>query len=377
MSDFLQTLAFGGVGAFMGLFHGAFLAIIVHELGHLVFGKLTGYSFVSFRVSSFVWYKENGKIMFSRSKSIAAGQCLMDPPENPEKFKFVWYNLGGGIFNLLLAGVWWGIYVITSAIAVDGVHWFWVIFFIIGIVYNVLTALINLLPFIVGGMPVDGRNVREALKSKDAKHGLYMMLYINGQLAKGKRYRDFPQELFLINKNADIRNYFVAYMLMLEAERQYDIGNHEASMDIMNRLSHIKLPAVYRNGILLEQLHYYTIHHRDLQKAAAIYANKKIKRIFTHSKTIDFSWVIAAYEYFGLGNKEKAEKILTRAHKQLVNHPNMGARMMYKDLIENVEKLIREDDMVIAHEENQEKVDVTELASLLQEANAWKESERD
>lgn len=326
----------------MGLFHGMFLAIIIHELGHLVFGKLTGYRFVSFRLSSFIWFKEEGKLRFSRSKSIVSGQCLMNPPEDEGKFKFVWYNLGGGVFNLLLAAIWLGLFIIATGLAYEQIHWFWAIFFISGILLNVLVALFNLLPVIWFGMPVDGRNVREALKSKDARRGLYLMLYINGQLALGKRYRDFPPELFVINKNADLNNYFVAYILLLEAERLYDSGNPEGSMDIMNRLVHSKLPTIYRNGILLEQLYFYTVHQRDLEKAAAIYANKKIKQLFEQSKTIDFSWVIAAYEHFGLGNKNKAQETLTRAYKQLENHPNLGERLMHKDHLDRVSTLIKE-----------------------------------
>ena len=73
--------------------------IAVHELGHLVFGLLTGFGFCSYRLFSLVWFKEDGKIRFQNTKFIFMGQCLMAPPEDPEKFKFVWYNLGGGLFR--------------------------------------------------------------------------------------------------------------------------------------------------------------------------------------------------------------------------------------------------------------------------------------
>jgi len=82
------------------------ISIPVHELGHLVFGLLSGYRFSSFRLFSLVWYKENGKVLFRRSRNkLALGQCLMLPPKHEKDFKFVWHNLGGGLFNLLIAGI--------------------------------------------------------------------------------------------------------------------------------------------------------------------------------------------------------------------------------------------------------------------------------
>ena len=34
----------------------------IHEGGHYIFGKLTGYKFVSFRVGTYMWFRKNGEI---------------------------------------------------------------------------------------------------------------------------------------------------------------------------------------------------------------------------------------------------------------------------------------------------------------------------
>ncbi|MCL2361160.1 MAG: M50 family metallopeptidase [Defluviitaleaceae bacterium] len=367
----MDILLRGLIGGIFGLFHGTILAIIIHELGHLVFGKLTGYSFVSFRVSSFIWFKEGEKIKFTRSKSMVAGQCLMSPPEGAGKFKFVWYNLGGGVFNILLAAVWWGIYLIVVNAVSDGLHWIWGIFFAIGIIGNIIIALLNLIPIVIAGMPNDGRNIREALKSEDAKRGLRLVFYVNSELAKGKKYRDFPPELFALNEDADLNNYFVASMLLMEAEQLNDSGEYEAAINMCSRLNLKKLPAVYTNGVKLEQIYFYTVHQRDLEKAALIYNDKRIKAFFATSKTIEYAWTVAAYEHFGLGNKEKAQKTLTRAKSQAESHPNAGERFMYKERLAHVAEAIEAD------KNQSEENDTTSLAELLKEANAWKEGERD
>ena len=86
------------------------LQVIVHEAGHLVFGLLSGFKFISFRVFDLKIIKdENGKlkIRFERLAG-TGGQCLMRAPEYVEgKFKYKLYLLGGVIFNVLFSIVFW------------------------------------------------------------------------------------------------------------------------------------------------------------------------------------------------------------------------------------------------------------------------------
>ena len=342
MPELLQVMIRGAIGGLMGFFQAGIIAITAHELGHLVFGKLTGYGFVSFRVSSFIWFKEDGKIKLAKSKSHVAGQCLMDPPATEENFKFVWYNLGGGVFNILLSLIFFVAYVIIWKASEGGVNWFVEIFFTVGFVVNLLIAILNLAPIAWFGQPTDGRNILAALRSKDAKRGFYMMLYINSQLAKGKRYRDFPPELFEVSETANLNNFLAAWLVILEANRLSDMGEHEKAYNEYKRLNTAKLPAAYSLPIKMERLYYHIVHKPDYYRASAIYADKKIKAICTHSKAVDYSWVAVAYEYFVLGNKEKALKKLAQAQKDVENYPNLGERIMYREELERVAGLIDE-----------------------------------
>ena len=74
------------VYAFVCLIAGYMAGIIIHESGHLVTGLRSGYEFISFRIGSITFIKENGKL--SRKKFNIAGtggQCLMMPPRPSEK----------------------------------------------------------------------------------------------------------------------------------------------------------------------------------------------------------------------------------------------------------------------------------------------------
>ncbi len=96
-------MAFAGILVLLGL--AILLQTIEHEAGHLVFGLLTGYRFLSFRVGSFMIQKgQNGMKLHRYSLAGTGGQCLMVPPDIVNgKMPYVWYNLGGALMNLLTA----------------------------------------------------------------------------------------------------------------------------------------------------------------------------------------------------------------------------------------------------------------------------------
>ena len=96
-----------------------FLQIIIHEAGHLIFGLMSGYRFCSFRVFSFIWMKENGKIKLKRLSLVGtAGQCLMAPPDLVNgKIPIVLYHLGGVTMNLISAVIFWTAGICWSTLA--------------------------------------------------------------------------------------------------------------------------------------------------------------------------------------------------------------------------------------------------------------------
>ena len=86
------------------------LHIVVHEAGHLFFGLLSGYKFISFRVFDFKIMKDENEKLKIRYERLAGtgGQCLMRAPEYIEgKFKYKLYLLGGVMFNLVFSIIFW------------------------------------------------------------------------------------------------------------------------------------------------------------------------------------------------------------------------------------------------------------------------------
>ena len=57
--------------------------VLIHEAGHLLFGLVTGYRLVSFRLFSLILKKKDGRWRICREPAMMAGiagQCLMAPP---------------------------------------------------------------------------------------------------------------------------------------------------------------------------------------------------------------------------------------------------------------------------------------------------------
>ena len=80
-----------------------FLQIFLHEFGHLLFGLLSGYHFLSFRFFDIMLVKQNQKLVFRKLHiDSTAGQCLMIPPEPKNgEIPATLYNMGGVIMNLV------------------------------------------------------------------------------------------------------------------------------------------------------------------------------------------------------------------------------------------------------------------------------------
>src|SRR5438046_2437964 len=83
----------GKPGAFLGLipltllivpayYVGRFLTTVIHEVGHLVFGKLIGLRFRSMRVGPFVVSKHEGRFDLKRSTEVWGGQIHMTPKDD-------------------------------------------------------------------------------------------------------------------------------------------------------------------------------------------------------------------------------------------------------------------------------------------------------
>ena len=224
------------VGLFLGMYVALFFHMIVHEAGHLVFGLMTGYKFCSFRVASFMWLKENGKLKFKRlTLAGTGGQCLMTPPDMKDgKIPLVLYNLGGSFINIIIGALFLVGYLIFSDIP------FLSPILLIFAAVGFMIAMMNGIPMRMGTVDNDGYNAFALSKNKEAVEAFWVQLKVAEQSSKGVRLKDMPAEWFAVPTDGAMKNSMVATRCVFTCNRLMDEEKFEEADALMAHLLEIE-----------------------------------------------------------------------------------------------------------------------------------------
>ncbi len=204
-----------------------FFMVVTHELGHLIFGRLTGYQFISFRIFSLMLFRENGKWKLKRHKVPGtAGQCLMAPPRKQDgKYPYKLYNLGG----ILVCGVLSLIPMVISFFFMSGSDLGMPVF-VFGFVSFAMN-LMNAIPTNGKSMMNDATNLRMANRSIAGREALWNQLEYIHLHSKNIRTADMPESMFFHPHENDLGNTLVQWQPMANIERHEDLGNYEKAQN--------------------------------------------------------------------------------------------------------------------------------------------------
>ncbi|MBQ1477203.1 MAG: hypothetical protein IIZ33_03570 [Erysipelotrichaceae bacterium] len=297
------------------------LVIILHEGGHLIFGLMTGYRFLSFRIFSLLLKRENGKFVWKRySLAGTGGQCLMSPPNYREPYPCLLYNLGGVIVNVLTALICFLLSLMTGGV-LQGI-------------FRVI-AIISLYMALTNGIPSsdtvanDGYNALECYRSEESRKSFYQQMKIAALSGEGKRQREMPKELF---EGHGQDNDLDRYLRIAKAGRLLDRHEFEKAeteqRDILKKKdcpllfeSYAKNDLLYldiklkREGEEIEEL------HKDL---------KKLKTVKDNPFYIRSEYAYAVYKEDDRG-KQRALEAFRKAEK---NYPYPQDIESERELIE-------------------------------------------
>lgn len=339
------------------------LHTIIHEGGHLVFGLLSGYEFLSFRILSFTIVKKDGKLSVKKLNIPGTGgQCLMYPPQwkDGEKFPYLAYNLGGGLFNIIFSLLVVPLFFAGSAL------WGWVagIFIFNGVIF----AVVNLVPMTVG-IPNDGKNVKDCRKSPIARKALYLQLKMNADLSDGARLKDLPLEMLQIEKQEESeKSGLVIALRMYEIYWYMENGMDNEAKALLAEMESKKeqMALLFVNAFELIRLYYMLLEKASLEQIAAYYNG--LKPVFQMNK--DISVLVVKYAYFKLLTEEEreriewlslmdkkgklpkklpkvkkpvtAENIYEQIQKSAKAYPVVGEAQLYLELTEKVNRFVQE-----------------------------------
>ena len=241
------------VGLFLGMYVALFFHMIVHEAGHLVFGLMTGYKFCSFRVASFMWLKENGKLKFKRlTLAGTGGQCLMTPPDMKDgKIPLVLYNLGGSFINIIIGALFLVGYLIFSDIP------FLSPILLIFAVVGFMTAMVNGIPMRMGTVDNDGYDAFALSRNKEAVEAFWVQLKVAEQSSKGVRLKDMPAEWFAVPTDKAMKNSMVAVRGVFTCNRLMDEEKFEEADITMAHLLEIDsgIVGLHRNLMMCDRIY--------------------------------------------------------------------------------------------------------------------------
>lgn len=239
--------------------------LVIHEVGHLVFGKLTGYQFSSIRFFSVALTKdEDGKFSFHRFKVPGTlGQCLMVPPKQ-EEFVFKLYLLGGGLSNLFLSFL---------TLLIFGAQNTYALFFCL---VGIFMAVTNLIPSSFN----DGMSYRLANSSKEQKKLLYLQLQVNYLTSIGYTYDELPTEYFQPIANNPKRTYFNEWQRFLIAGRYLTQGEWEKYRQSLQGIwqNQEKLILPYRLELKKELLFALCITNPNDERVLSLWNDKQLKQ---------------------------------------------------------------------------------------------------
>lgn len=307
------------------------LQIIIHEFGHLVFGALSGYRFTSFRIGSFMWVRENGKLRCRRfSLAGTGGQCLMSPPDMTDgKFPVVLYNLGGSLMNLfvsvvcfVLSGVW-----IKNPVL-------FTVFMTLGIM-GLISGLLNGIPLRLGMVDNDGYNALSLGKNKEAMRSFWIQTKANAKVAQGIRMKDMPPEWFVMPSDADLKNSMTVVLAVFACGRLMDERRFAEAQECMEHLlaKDTALVDIHRNLLICDEICCELLGENRTEKINAFLTpewKKFIKSMKNYPSVLRTEYL---YALLAEKDEKKAADIKAQFEKCAVSYPYPGEIQAERELM--------------------------------------------
>lgn len=307
------------------------LQLVLHELGHYVFGKITGFQLVSFRVLSFVLIKAAGKWRIKRySFPGTSGQCILAPAfPKKEKKPYVLITLGGVLMNIISSAFF------LLMILLFQLPYFLELLFLLSIYMGVLYAIFNGIPFKHSSINNDGMNFVGLMKDKQAVISKYINMHVFQQIAHGKTYKDIPLALLKVPQGANLSNGHNAYLKLTECYYYMDMKNWDKAWECLCEfdLQDKQMSKMTETMICIEKLYLLLVMQEESPQINELY-QKHHKLLKKGKRDFHCLRVLLAYEYKVI--KKDRAYISKRANRLMRNYPYLGEARFCKNQIDSI-----------------------------------------
>ena len=218
----------------VGFFAILCLNVIIHELGHLVMGSLTGYRFLSFRIFDYSLHKKDGSYKLVREQIPGTlGQCLMAFSEDHtlENYPYKLYNLGGIIFNLgggiLSLGL---AFLLKDPVVRMALY--------LNFLAGTITGLLNLIPFKSGAN--DGSNLKNISNDPNSKRAFFNVMKIEELIEKDVDLKDIPDDLVDLSAYTSADSPLIINNVYAKMLKAFDGGKFEEGFALFENYRYSK-----------------------------------------------------------------------------------------------------------------------------------------
>ena len=307
---------------------GILLHTIIHEGGHMVFGLLTGYDFVSFRVLRWTWVRKDGRLVVRKySLPGTLGQCLLSPPKGYDDMAdapYVLYHLGGVLANLIVTAILLaltlvlpGLYcrIICTGLALAGF----------------VLACTNAIPNEPGKLNNDGRNLLELRRSADARRDMHKQLEMTALQANGVRMRDMPDALFVANAESAKTSMISAAVFAAQESRCMDLQQFdqaEALIELLTEQDQYLSSQIQKSILRIDRLYLRAI--KGERPATEKREQKLLKAYRALLPVCRTNYALALSE----GDAKKAEEALSAFERLASDYPYTGELLAERSLLD-------------------------------------------
>ncbi len=300
--------------AAVALLISVFLQIILHELGHLVAGLLSGYSFHSFNVMGFVLLIEDNKPKIKRQRLAGiGGQCIMQPPLiKDQDIPFTIYLASGVAFNVLFS--------LASALLLfvgdAGLNVAVVVFCAVGLYFTATNGI----PLGKKDIVNDFDNLLSLKRNPDLVRYFFVQLTV-ANLAQSERLKNMPPDLFELPQSHLNNEILASSVAMFRFNMLIDSMRFTEARELGARLCEEYSLASLHKFILFNDLVFLELiaeNREDELNKLNLSIDKGIKKAM-----IEYPSVLRTDYVFELlhnKNPEKAQEVLSRFEKVALSY---------------------------------------------------------
>ncbi|WP_225742859.1 site-2 protease family protein [Marinilactibacillus sp. Marseille-P9653] len=309
-----------------------FLHIIIHEMGHLIAGKVSGYQFSFFRIANWALVKEQHQYRIAKfSIAGTGGQCLMIPAERDDNPPYRLYLFGGALANFITAAI--GLVFVLIGFRSVYLYSF--------ILTGLFTGILNLIPFSI----TDGNTLKRLKMDPNKRPQLFQQLRLSGDFINGKMYGEIKDHELIENPNEPMTEQFNAYTVLVQINRELEAENFGHALELIEPLWNQRLQMVkpYQMEISRDYLFcHLTMETEDTMIQDEIKEDPLFQQ-YLKTNQLETYRIKAAMAFWIDKDLNQAENWLEKAEKSLDQAPTYADRALNKKLLDFVEQKVTQE----------------------------------